>query len=119
MVAPMVMISDATYPSLDSSGRPAVLSKKIVQGELAAAQMSDRVTITDDLEVPSVQQYANAAVDAVLAGDDILMFAQHEARSELAYRAIRAALANHAIPRSLVIAAATRVLQLKERLALG
>lgn len=119
MVAPMVMISDAIYPNLDSSGRPAVLSKKIVQGELAAAQMGNRVTITDDLEVPSVQQYSNAAIDAVLAGDDILMFAQHEASSEHAYQSIRAAVAHHTVSAALVVGAANKVFQLKQSLALG
>ena len=119
LAAPMVMISDAIYPNLDASGLPAVLSKKIVRGELAVAGMGGRVTITDDLEVPSVQQYRNAAVKAVLAGDDILMFAQHEAGSEQAYQMIRAAVANHAIPKSLVLAAANRVIQLKQELGVG
>jgi beta-N-acetylhexosaminidase len=119
LVAPLVMISDAIYPSLDPSGLPAVLSRNIVSGELAAAEMGDRVTITDDLEVPSVRQYSNAAVKAVLAGDDILMFAQHEGSSEQAYRSIRAAVASHTIPESVVLNAANRVIQLKQELAIG
>jgi beta-N-acetylhexosaminidase len=118
-VAPMVMISDAIYPNLDSSRLPAVLSKRIVQGQLAVAGMGERVTITDDLEVPSVRRYPGAAVKAVLAGDDVLMFAQHEAGSERAYRAIKAAVANHTIPESIILAAAKKIIQLKQNLGIG
>lgn len=117
-VAPMVMISDAIYPSLDRTDVPAVLSKEILHTELAAAQLSGRVTVTDDLEVPSVVHYADAAVRAVLAGDDILMFAQHEASSERAFQAIQAAITSGTIPKSLVLAAATRVVALKQSLLL-
>jgi beta-N-acetylhexosaminidase len=118
-VGPMVMISDALYPNLDGSNVPAVLSKQILHTELAAAQLGGRVTITDDLEVPSVLRYGDAAVTAVRAGDDILMFAQHEASSEHAYEAIRAAIANGTIPKSLVLEAAARVIVLKETLNVG
>jgi beta-N-acetylhexosaminidase len=118
-LAPMVMISDASYPALDPSGLPAVLSRKIIQTQLAVAGMSERVTITDDLEVPSVMQYADAAVRAVQAGDDILMFAQHEAGSEAAYRAIDSALASHTLSKSAVTAAAASVIGLKQTVASG
>jgi beta-N-acetylhexosaminidase len=117
-VAPLVMISDAIYPSLDHSNVPAVLSSKILHVELAAAQLTGRVTITDDLEVPSVERYSDVAVRAALAGDDILMFAQHEASSEHAYQALRAAVANGALPKALVLAAAAQVIKLKQGLHL-
>jgi beta-N-acetylhexosaminidase len=118
-VAPMVMISDASYPALDPSGLPAVLSKKIIQNQLAVAGMSDRVTITDDLEVPSTEQYSDTPVKAVLAGDDILMFAQRESGSEKAYQAIAAAVAGSTIHRSTVMASAAKVIALKHVIGLG
>lgn len=118
-VAPMIMISDAIYPNLDRSDVPAVLSKEIVHTELAATRLGGRVTITDDLEVPSVAHYADAAVRAVLAGDDVLMFAQHEGSSERAFQAIRAAVVSGIIPKAVVLAAATRVVTLKQSLRLG
>jgi beta-glucosidase-like glycosyl hydrolase len=71
------------------------------------------------MEVPSVQQYANAPVMAVKAGDDILVFAEHESGSEQAYREIKAAVASGTLSQSLVIAAAERVIQLKQNLGLG
>jgi Beta-glucosidase-related glycosidases len=118
-VAPMVMVSDASYPALDSSGLPAVLSRRIIQSQLAVAGMNERVTITDDLEVPSVQQYSNAAVKAVLAGDDVLMFAQRESGSEQAYRALNAAVASRTIPKLAVLSAAKKVIELKHRLGIS
>jgi beta-N-acetylhexosaminidase len=118
LVAPMVMISDASYPSLDSSGMPAALSRKIIHTQLAVAGMSERVTITDDLEVPSTEQYSDAAVKGVLAGEDILMFAQHESGSERAYLAIKSAIARGTIPEGVVLAGATRVIGLKQSLGL-
>ncbi len=117
-VAPMVMISDASYPALDSSGLPAVLSRRIIRTQLAVAGMGERLAITDDLEVPSVRQYSNAAVRAVLAGDEILMFAQRESGSELAYAAITTAISRREIPSSLVMQAAARVVELKQNLGL-
>jgi beta-glucosidase-like glycosyl hydrolase len=96
-----------------------VLSKRIVQRELAVGELGQRVTITDDLEVPAVERYRNAAVKALLAGIDILMFAQREVGSEQAFHAITTAIANGAVPESVVLAAAARVDQLKENLGLG
>jgi beta-N-acetylhexosaminidase len=115
-IAPMIMISDAIYPNLDASMLPAALSPEIVHTELAEAQLGNRVTITDDLEVPAVMRYHDAALRAVLAGEDILMFAQHEASSEHAYRAIRAAVARAMIAKPLLLTAAERVVALKQSL---
>jgi beta-N-acetylhexosaminidase len=115
-VAPMVMISDASYPALDPSGLPAVLSSRIIHSQLAVAAMSERVTITDDLEVPSVEQYSAPAVKALSAGDDILMFAQHEAGSERAFAEVRTALAQQQLSKSLIQADAEKVVALKKSL---
>ncbi len=118
-VAPMVMISNAIYPNLDPSDLPADLSRVIVGNELAAAHMGNRVTITDDLEVPAVERYPDGPIKAALAGDDMLMFAQDEQSSERAFRQLRAAVASGLIPRTRVIAAAGRVDALKRTLDLG
>ncbi len=118
-IAPLVMVSNAIYPHLDPSGSPADLSKKIVSEQLALAGMSGRVVITDDMEVPAVERYAAAPLLAVQAGDDILMFAEHESGSERAYSAITSATRAGALPGSLILAAANRVIHLKEQLRLG
>ena len=64
--------------------------------------------------------YANLVTDLSvyfeLRPDVVLM----EIRSsEQAYRRIRAAVANHTIPESVVLNAANRVIQLKQELAIG
>ena len=115
-VSPLVMVSDAAYPALDPSGAPAVLSRKIVRGELAAAGFASRLVITDDLEVPLVRRYPGAALRAVLAGDDILMYAQRESGSERAYRSILASASGGTDARAAVLAAAAKVEQLKRTL---
>jgi beta-glucosidase-like glycosyl hydrolase len=80
---------------------------------------SEIVTITDDLEVPAVERFPEAPVRAVLAGEDILMFAQEERSSEDAYLMLRTAVRNGTIPRTLVLAAADRVDSPKRTLAIG
>jgi beta-N-acetylhexosaminidase len=118
-VAPLVMISNAVYPTLTASALPADLSPEILHRELDLAHMGDRVTITDDLEVPGVARYPDAPVKAALAGDDILMFAAREAGSERAFRMLRAAAEHGRLPTALVLAAASRVEALKRSLGLG
>jgi beta-N-acetylhexosaminidase len=117
-IAPLVMVSDAIYPTLDSRGLPAVLSAKIVHDELHRVGMGGRVVITDDMEVPSVMQHANAPVLAVTAGDDILMFARRESGSERAYRAITSAARAGVLSRASITVAAKRVIALKRSLGL-
>lgn len=118
-VAPLVMISNAAYPTLTSSALPADLSPEILHRELALAHMSGRVTITDDLEVPGVARYPDAPVKAALAGDDILMFTAREAGSERAFGMLRAAVEQGRLPAPAVLAAASRVEALKRSLELG
>ncbi len=118
-VAPMVMISNAAYPTLASSNLPADLSPVILHRELALADMSGRVTITDDLEVPGVARYPDAPIKAALAGDDILMFASEERGSERAYRMLLGASRRGQLPTALVVSAAERVEALKHSLGIG
>ena len=116
-VAPLVMISNAIYPALDPSGLPATLSSTIIKHYLATTGLANRVVTTDNLEVPSVERYPDAAVKGVLAGDDLLMFASRESGSEQAYREIRSALAHHIIAPATILGAARKVATLKQELA--
>lgn len=112
-VGPFVMISNAIYPGLSDSGLPADLTPRIVRNELASTGLGNRVTVTDDLQVPAVERYANAAVKAVRAGIDLLMFAQEEAASEHAYRELAAAVRAGTLKTTEVTTAADRVVALK------
>jgi len=115
-IAPLVMVSNAIYPALGHSSLPADLSPTIVRNELASTGLGGRVTVTDDLQVPAVERYPDAAVKAVRAGIDLLMFAQEEAASERAFREIVAAVKTGALTKSEVISAAERVVALKNTL---
>lgn len=115
-VGPFVMISNAIYPALSGSGLPADLTPSIVRKELASTGLGNRVTVTDDLQVPAVERYPNAAVRAVRAGIDLLMFAQEEAASERAYRELNAAVHSGSLKSAEVMAAADRVVELKGQL---
>ena len=115
-VAPFVMISNAIYPALSSSGLPADLTPSIVRNELASTGLGNRVTVTDDLQVPAVERHPNAAVKAVRAGIDLLMFAQEEAASEHASRELETAVGAGTLTTTDVMTAADRVVALKNAL---
>lgn len=118
-VAPMVMISNAVYPTLGDPVLPADLSAQIVHDELPRAHLTGRVVITDDLEVPAVARYGRDVVRwAVNAGDDMLMFATHESRSSSAYREILDGVRSGLISKHVVFRAAARVLALKREFGL-
>jgi beta-N-acetylhexosaminidase len=70
---PLVMLSSAVYPALDE--RPAVLSRRIVTGELRDRIGFRGVTVTDDLETPALAG-RDAPVQAARAGADLLLFAR-------------------------------------------
>jgi beta-N-acetylhexosaminidase len=115
-VGPFVMISNAIYPGLSDSGLPADLTPSIVRNELASTGLRDRVTVTDDLQVPAIERYPNAAVKAVRAGIDLLMFAQEEAASERAFCELGAAVRAGTLAMSEIMNAADRVVALKASL---
>lgn len=112
-VAPLVMISNAIYAALSHSSLPADLSTTIVRNELASTGLGDRVTVTDDLQVPIVERYQDAAVKAVRAGIDLLTFAQEEGASERAFYEIEYAIRTGKLTASEVATAADRVVALK------
>jgi beta-N-acetylhexosaminidase len=115
-IAPIVMISNAIYPALSSSRLPADLTPNIVRNALASTGLGDRVTVTDDLQVPAVEHYPDAAVKAVRAGIDLLMFAREEAASEHAFRELQAAVQAGVLTTAEVMTAADRVIALKSTL---
>lgn len=115
-VGPFVMISNAIYPALSRSGLPADLTPSIVRNELASTGLGNRVTVTDDLQVPAVERYPNAAVKAVRAGIDLLMYAQEEAASERAYRELVSAVHAGSLKTAEIMVAADRVVELKDQL---
>jgi beta-N-acetylhexosaminidase len=71
----LVMLSSAIYPAL--SGRPAVFSRRVVDGELRGHAGFRGVTITDALDAPAMARYGSRGRRAVLAtqaGVDLMLY---------------------------------------------
>jgi beta-N-acetylhexosaminidase len=107
----LVMLSSAVYPAL--SERPAVLSPRVVQGELRDGLGFDGVTITDDLQTPAFAGYggtSGAALGAARAGVDLLLFARTYAGAARATAALAEAIRDGAVDRGALEASLGRVL---------
>jgi len=87
--AQLVMSSDARYPALDPA--PAMLSRRIVTGELRGRLGFRGVTITDDLGLPILRPWGDTkglALRAAGAGNDLLLFAHSPAQGAEAVSAL-------------------------------
>jgi beta-N-acetylhexosaminidase len=112
----MVMVSTASYPTLGSK-KEAAFSPAIVRGLLRSQLGFDGVVITDDLEAPSVTgQVAPTLVpsSALQAGDDLLLFAQHDSASDRAFGTLVSEVKSGDLNRAVVEDAYDRITTLKE-----
>jgi beta-N-acetylhexosaminidase len=116
-----VMTAHVRYPALDPRS-PATLSKKILTNLLRHAMGFDGLVVTDALEMKAISNRydaADAALKALRAGADVLLFCENmdapaEAIDALATAVKRGRLSEARIDQSL-----NRVLRLKERFLLG
>jgi beta-N-acetylhexosaminidase len=109
----LVMVGSAVYPALDE--RPAVLSRRVIRGELRGRLGFDGVVVTDALDTPSLADAGGdgeAAVLAAAAGADLVLFSG-PAGGPAAVDAIAAALRDGRLARGPARAAAARVLALR------
>ncbi len=117
---PMVMVGHAHYPALQGSEpRPATLSREVVTSLLRKRLGYRGVVITDDLEMGAVDQRRPAgdvAIEALKAGNDLVMFCKSWERVEEARHAVARALKTGALSPSLAEAAVSRILALKSGL---
>ncbi|HEX7300186.1 MAG TPA: glycoside hydrolase family 3 N-terminal domain-containing protein [Solirubrobacteraceae bacterium] len=112
--ARLVMVSSAVYPAL--SARPAVLSPRVVQRELRDDLDFDGVTISDDLEAPAFAAYggaSGAALGAVRAGVDLLLYARTYAGAARAAAALADAIRAGDVDRDELESSTRRVLALR------
>jgi beta-N-acetylhexosaminidase len=112
----MVMVSTASYPTLGAK-KPAAFSPTIVQGLLRGRLGFDGVTITDDLEAPSVTSTLPpvvAATGALKAGSDMLLYAQNTAASENAFGALVREVKSGQLDRAVVQSAYDKITSLKD-----
>ena len=117
--APIVMISNASYPALDS--KPAPWSPRI-QSLLRNELGFEGVTITDALDGAAATRgrtLPSVAVLAAQAGVDLLLLTGSEASSAAAYERLVAAAAEGRIPAAALRRSYDRILALKRRLRLS
>jgi beta-N-acetylhexosaminidase len=86
----LVMVSSAGYTAYDPSGRPAVLSRPIVTGLLREKLGFEGVVISDAMEGAALRGRPRAAVSALAAGVDVLLYTS-ERTSAAGYRQVLAA----------------------------
>jgi len=115
--AGLVMLSSAIYPAL--SRAPAVLSPRVVQGELRRGLGFKGVAISDDLEAPAFASRggaSGAALAATRAGVDLLLFARTYDGADRAARALANGLRSGRVDRAALEASMGRVLALRAAL---
>ena len=113
---PMVMVGHLVYPAIDP-GRPASLSAKAIS-VLRDDLGFDGVVVTDDLAMAGATgggTVADAAVEAVRAGADLLLISSVPQEQADAYDAVVGAVRAGKIPRSRVEESVGRVLAVKEK----
>ncbi|HEY6580007.1 MAG TPA: glycoside hydrolase family 3 N-terminal domain-containing protein [Rubrobacter sp.] len=116
---PMVMVGHLVYPAIDRE-RPANLSEDAIsalRGDLGF----DGVVVTDDLAMTGVTgggSVADAAVDAVGAGADLLVVSSAPQQQAEAYDAVVRAVESEKIPEARIRESVERILGVKERYGL-
>ena len=114
--APMVMVGHLVYPAIDPE-MPASLSPaatKLLREELRF----DGVIVTDDLAMEGATRGgvpAQAAVEAVKAGADLLIISSPAEEQAAAYDGVVAAVESGEIPRERIDASAERIKSIKDR----
>ena len=109
------MVSNAGYAAYDPTGTPAVLSRPIVTGLLRQQLGFRGVVISDAMEAPGPASRSDAAVRAVNAGVDVLLFT-NERDSAAAYSKLVAAIGSGSLPVAALQASSARIAALKSRL---
>jgi beta-N-acetylhexosaminidase len=117
--AASVMVGHGHYPALDPQpGLPATLSHGIVQGCLREQVGFAGLVVTDDMEMGAVadlDRHGSAAVAAVAAGCDLVLYCSDLERAARAHRALDEAAAGDPSFRSRIEAAAACVVQTAAR----
>ncbi|WP_090727415.1 beta-N-acetylhexosaminidase [Paenibacillus sp. PDC88] len=114
--ADMMMAAHIQYPKIDASLRPASLSKVMLSTLLREEMGYDGVVITDDLEMGAIQQNygsGEAALMAIQAGADIVLFGHTPAKAEKAYNTLLQAVRKGELSAADIDRKVLRILTLK------
>ena len=113
----LVMMSNASYPHLDQSGRPAVFSRTIVTTLLRGALGFNGVVVTDALDAPTPNATPHAPARAIGAGVDVLLYTSGSAATR-GYEGLLADATRSAALRAQIGTAVERIHALKAWLGL-
>ncbi len=111
-----IMTGHISVPKIDPSGVPATLSKKILTGILRNQMNYDGLIVTDDMEMRSITKdggITKAAVEAVLAGCDVITIVWTDQAKEDAYTGILNAVQKGIISEARIDASVRRILKTK------
>ncbi|HTN43580.1 MAG TPA: beta-N-acetylhexosaminidase [Nitrospiria bacterium] len=115
-----IMTAHVLYPKLDPD-EPATLSKKIITGLLREAMGFKGVVVTDDLEMAAISDRhgpGEAAVKAIEAGADLILFCRDEDKQREALEAVANAVKHKKISEARIEQSLLRILQMKEKFIL-
>jgi beta-N-acetylhexosaminidase len=119
-VLPMIMVGHAHYPSLlDSRPVPASLSPRVVDRLLRKKLEYPGVIVTDDLTMGAITSLgltADRFLEAIEAGNDMVLFSQTTPLVEQAFQTVLRAARQSAALRNRITASAQRILALKKRI---
>ncbi|MDQ3856779.1 MAG: glycoside hydrolase family 3 protein, partial [Chloroflexota bacterium] len=113
-----IMSAHIVVPALDSSGRPATLSRPILTGVLRNRLGFRGVIITDSLQMAGVRQMfpdSRVPVEAIKAGADMLLMPPN---LDLAIGSVVTAVQNGEISQARIDQSVLRILSLKQKLGL-
>jgi len=115
----MIMTAHVLFKDIDPL-YPATLSEKIIKGILRDKIGYAGVIITDDMEMRAIQDgfgLEESAVQAVKAGNDILLYVSTVERQATAHEAVLEAVKNGEIPESRIDESVRRVVRLKMKIS--
>jgi beta-N-acetylhexosaminidase len=121
-VLPMIMVGHAYYPSLsDSRPVPASLSPRVVEKLLRKKLGYQGLIVTDDMTLGAVTSLgltADRFLEALEAGNDMLLFSQTTPLVEQAFQTILRSARQSTALRNRITASVQRILALKKRIPL-
>jgi beta-N-acetylhexosaminidase len=113
----MVMAAHVIYPKLGDKKRPASLSRAVLRDLLRGELRYKGVVITDSMEMAGVGKVlppGPAAVEAILAGNDLLLYAYDREMAAAGYKAVLEAVQRRTIPEDRISESLERILRLRE-----
>ena len=119
--ADVVMVGHILLPEIDDS-MPSSISKKVITDILRERMQYEGVVMTDDMTMKAIlnnYEIGEAAVEAIKAGNDIVLIAHDYEKIDRAIQAILDAVRNGEIKEEQINKSVERILHLKEKYRLS